>query len=58
MGAYVCPSCGEGLVYSEMDLTTNPNWKAISGECMNKNTCGVEKVTIIIDKKVEEDFDL
>ena len=28
MGAYVCPSCGEPLVYDEMDLTWTPeNWK-------------------------------
>lgn len=55
MGAYVCPSCGEPLVYDEMDLTWTPeNWKSINGKCTNEDICGVLQVTIIIDKKVED----
>ena len=56
MGAYVCPSCGEPLVYKENDLTWrgNLNNKGVIGECINRNTCGVQQVNIIIDKAVEE----
>lgn len=56
MGAYVCPSCGAPLVYKENDLRWdgNLNNKGVTGECMNRNHCGVQLVTIIIDRDVED----
>ncbi len=54
MGAYVCPSCGEQLRYREYDLQSGKNWKGVTASCPNEKVCGVQQLTIIIDKTVED----
>jgi len=54
MGAYVCPSCGEPLITIEDDLKSLPGYRGVGGHCTNQKVCGVENVTIIINRKVDE----
>ena len=53
MGAYVCPSCGTPLEYSEVKLTTLPNHKGVMGSCPNYEVCGVELANIVVNVNVE-----
>jgi hypothetical protein len=56
MGAYVCPSCGTPMGYNENDLTTSlGNNEKLTAQCPNSNVCGVERVSIIINKEVEDE---
>ena len=54
MGAYVCSSCGTPLTYIEFDLTTLPDCKSVTAECPNREVCGVEQLTMVIKKGVED----
>lgn len=54
MGAYVCSSCGTPLTYREFDLTTLPDCKSVTAECPNREVCGVEQLTMVIKKGVED----
>jgi len=53
MGAYVCPSCGTNLQYSEVELTSLPNHKGVMGSCPNSEVCGVEHLSVIINVNTE-----